>query len=187
MGGHDGLGINHGKTRHLRGFLLLFVDPVCRQAKGGIGGCRADQRRRDAAGVDGQEHAGKRFALALDHAAQADPVGAGFELKVVAHMDRRRQKADVLRELAANALDPVEQVALPVLVDQRDQAVTQLQAEQVDWLQIVPGGLAIGRWSLDFFGHGFRWRRAVGQRPGAVTQHCCHAQEHHMRHAGHQA
>jgi len=100
-----------------------------------------------------------------------DAVGAGLELQVVAHVHGRRQKAHLLRKLAAHALDAVEQVALAVLVHQRNQAVAQFQPELVDRLQVVPRGLAVvaARWS----GHGAgRLRRWLArQHPGAISQH----------------
>ena len=186
MGGHHGFGINDGKTRHLCGFLLPIVDPVCWQAKRGVGGGRADQWRGDAAGIDRQEHAGEGLAFAHHHAAQRDAVAAGLEFEVVAHMHGGGQEAHFLRKLAAHALDAGEQVALAALVHQTDQAVAQLQAQQVHGLQVVPGGFAVGN----------RWRRglddgrhllALVHHPGAISQQAAHGQEHHMRHARNQA
>ena len=190
MGGHHGLGINHSKTGHLCRFLLTIVDPVGRQTEGRVGGGGTNQRCGDAAGVDGQVHAGKSLALAHNHAAQGDAVATGLEIQVVTHVHGRRQEAHLLGKFAAHALDTGQQVALPVLVHQGDQAVAQLQSQLVDRLQVVPGGLAVGRHdgcSVGFSnGRVGRWR-LVRNRPGAVAQHQRDPQKHHMRHARNQA
>ena len=190
MGGHHGLGINPGKPRHVRGFLLLVVDPVRWQAEGRVGGGGADQGRGDTTGVDGQVHAREGLALTHNHATQGDAVAAGLEIQVVPNMHRWRQKTDLLGKFAADPFDSGEQVALPVFVHQRDQAIAQLQPELIDRLQVIPGGLAIGgrrpgccRGRRLDCGRIGRWRLA-GNEPGAVAQHRGDAQKHHMRHAG---
>ncbi len=101
-------------------------------------------------------------------------------------MHGRRQEADLLRELAAHALDAGEQVALAVLVHQRDQAVAEFQAELVHRLQVVPAGFAValrrGRG-----GALLGWWRLVREHPGGVAQQAGHGEEHQVGHAGNQA
>ena len=100
-------------------------------------------------GLMASDMARHRLALADHRAAQRDAVDAGLQLdQVVADVHRRRQEADVLRELLAHALDARQQVALARLVDQRDQPVADLQAQRVDRLQVVPAGFGVGRRGL---------------------------------------
>ncbi|MDT4836844.1 hypothetical protein FQZ97_705580 [compost metagenome] len=157
-----------------------------RQAEGGVGGRGADERGADAARIDGQEHAGEDLALAHHHAAQRDAVGAGAQFQVVAHVHGRRQETDLLGEFFAHALDAREQVALAALVDHGDQAVAQFQAQQVDRLQVVPGGFAVvGGGGLVRHRCGFAF--FLETPPGDAAEDEREAQEHRVRHAGHDA
>ena len=149
MGGHHGRTINHGKPGHLSALALALFDPHGRQAKCRVNGGCARQGSGRAAWVDRQQQARIGFAFAHHSAAQAQPVGAGFEFQVVADVHWRRQKPDVLRELLAHALDAHQEVALARLVHQANQPVTHFQAQGVDGLQVVPSGLGV---SLRSFG-----------------------------------
>ena len=185
MSGHHGRAINHGKSRHLGRFTLAFLDPDCRQPEGRIGGLGADQLCRGAARVDGQVHARVGIALADHGPAQGQPVRAGLELQVVADVHRRRQETHVLCKLLAHSLDSGQQVALARLVDQRDQPVADLQAERVDWHEVIPGRLGVRLRGLG------RARRrslcslaiALAHPPCAVAEAPCNRQEDEVRHA----
>ena len=70
-------------------------------------------------------------SLADRHARQIDAIDVGSELQVVANVHRRNQEPEVLCQLAAHAADAREQVTALLLVDQRHQAVADLQPQQV--------------------------------------------------------
>ena len=103
-------------------------------------------------------------------------------------MHGRGQKANFLSKFFANAFDAAEQVALAVFVDQRDQAVAQLQAQQVHRLHVVPAGFAVAGWR-DGSGLWLRFRLGLfaGQPPGQGTNACAKGQKHPMGHAGNEA
>ena len=137
--------------------------------------------------VDGHQHVGEDLAFAHHGTTQGDAVEAGAQLQVVLDVNRRWQKADFLRELAANALDPVEQVATAVLVDQLNQAITHFQTQGIDGLQVLPAGLAprccsSGR-LFDRLGSQARRLLLLVVAPRAVTQQAGHRQEDDGGHA----
>jgi len=88
-------------------------------------------------------------------ALQRNPVTIGAQFQVVADVDHRRQEADFLRELLADALDPLEQFAVRILVDERNQPVADFEAERVDHRHVVPAGFGV-------FGRRERGRRDMG-------------------------
>jgi hypothetical protein len=139
VGGDHGAGVDHGITHALRLVLQAGVDPDRRQAEGRIGGHQARQRAAGHARIDRQELAVHRFAAAHFHALQRDAVGRRLQFQVVADVHRRRQEADFLGELLADALDALEQLAALALVDQRNQAVAHFQAQGVDRHDVLPG------------------------------------------------
>jgi hypothetical protein len=103
---------------------------------------------------------------------------------------RRGQEADFLGELLAQAADALEQLAVLAAVDQRDQAVADLQAEHVHRRHVGPARL------LRFHRRGGRrgGRLFLG-RPGLLLHHpvrqpadgAGEQQEGEVRHAGDQA
>ena len=104
--------------------------------------------------IERAEHAARvqrQFAVRVQvagrdrHAVQQHPVLAGRQLEVVAYMHGGNQEAQVVRELAAHAFQPCQQVAVLVLVDQRDQPIADLQAERFDRAQLVPAQFGGGR------------------------------------------
>src|SRR3989344_1279256 len=187
MGGHHGRGINDRVPGHLRDIALALFDPHGGQAESGVHGLGAGDRVGNVAGVDGHQHVRVDVALAHHGAAQGDPVEAALGLQVALDVHTWRQDADFLRELAANALDAVEQVAHAVLVDQLDQAIAHFQAQGVDRLQVFPRGLAVGvGGGLGLFG---RLGSLAGglllgvNPPGGVAQAAGHRQEDQRGHA----
>jgi hypothetical protein len=124
----------------VRLFAQAGVDPHGRQAEGRVGGHHARQAAGHHARVDRQELAGMGLAIAHFHALERDAVGRGLQFQVVADVHRRRQEADLLGELLADALDALEQfAALPLST--RDQAVAHFQAQRIDRHDVVPAGL----------------------------------------------
>ena len=79
----------------------------------------------------------------MRHAGQADAIGIGRQLEVVADMHRLHQEAQLLRELAAHAANARQQLAALRLVHQRHQAEADFQADQIDRLHVVPGQFAL--------------------------------------------
>jgi hypothetical protein len=69
------------------------------------------------------------------------PVAVRLQLEVVADVHRRGQEADFLGELLAQPRMRLQELAVLALVDQRDQAVADLQPEHVDRRHVVPARL----------------------------------------------
>src|SRR5581483_8258173 len=109
------------------------------------------------------------------------------ELEVVAHAYGRQDDAEVERELAADHRDSAEQVATLFLVDQRDQAVADLQLHRVDLQQVddvlwglrLRGLRLVGR-PRGLGGSGL----AAVHRPGAEERGRADQQERELRQSG---
>src|SRR6185437_13327678 len=138
----DGARIHHGVAERLRMIAARRIDPYRLHAESGIAGRDALQRTENAARVDRELLVGIDDALADGHAAQVDAIDVGREVEVVADMDRRDQEAELLRELAPHPAHPAEEVAALTLVDQRDEPVADLETDEVDGADILPGELA---------------------------------------------
>jgi len=83
------------------------------------------------------------LALARGHPQQADAVGVGGEVEVVADVHGLDQEAELLGELLAHAADARHQLSALGTVHERDQPVADLQADDVHRLHVVPGELAL--------------------------------------------
>ena len=112
-------------------------------------------------------------------------------------MHRRNQEAQILGELLAHALDPRQQLAALVAVHQRDQPIADLQAHQIDRIDVLPAQLLafrllqgrqlVGRQSRH---GGVGARLAVflaPDQPGKARGHQAQAHEGRVRHTRHQA
>ena len=126
-------------------------DPGGGQAEGRLGGVRAGQVDGQALGIHDQEGAGEQFALAGIDFLDADAVFVGAQLHIVQDAHRRHDKAHLLRQLAAQRLDLVGDAMALHVVDQRQQAIAQFDAQQIqrqrggDRLFLGRGvGLALG-------------------------------------------
>src|SRR3954447_3315083 len=121
--------IDDGVTGILCGFARSSLDPHGGQSECRIGRGNPRNLTRYTARVDGEVHASVCFGVRDLHALQQNPVRSGPQFEVVPDVYRRRQEADVVRELLANRLDAPEELAVLTTVDQRDQAVTDFEAE----------------------------------------------------------
>jgi hypothetical protein len=151
-----------------------------------------------------------RFAAADFHAFQRDAVGRRLQFQVVADVHRRRQEADFLGELLADTLDALEQLAILALVDQRNQAIADFQAQRIDRHDILPArlfrlgrGRGSGRRTTGAsratrrraLGAGRTCTRFLGRRVlvaffhqiAGAEQAAAQQQEHQVRHARDQA
>jgi len=112
-------------------------------------------------------------------------------------MHRGHEKAHVLRQLLAYALDARQQLAALVTIDQRNESITHFQADHIDRHHIVPAQLLDFRRALRhrlLLLHGqrlaFRLAHLLLAMPDPVgTTGCQQTQtnEGHVRHTRHQA
>ena len=93
--------------------------------------CGAGQVDGQALGIHDQEAAGEKFALAGIEFLDADAILVGAQLHIVEDAHRRHDKAHFLRQLAAQRLDLVGDAMALHVVDQRQQAIAQFDAQQV--------------------------------------------------------
>ena len=78
------------------------------------------------------------LALADRDARQRDPVRVRRQIEVVADVYGRDQESEFLGQLLANALDTRHQRAIALRIDQRNQSVTNLEADQIDGIDVLP-------------------------------------------------
>ena len=193
--GDDRAAIDNGIALGLRAIAHIGGDPHGRQAEGRVHGGGARQLRAQAfampvltARVDGQELALLHFAVANLHALERDAVRRRTQLQVVANVHNRCQEAHVLREFLADALDAAQQLAVLALVDQRDQAVADLQTQHVDPRHVVPARFRrIDRGNGLQHGLDFGNLALLLEVPAQITQAAAKQDERDMRHARHQA
>ena len=118
-------------------------------------------------GIDRELALGIDHALAHRHAGEIDAIGVRRQVEVVADVHGLHQEAEILRELAAHAVNARQQIAALRLVDQRHQAIADFQADDVDRLHVFPRQLAR-------FGRRRRcWRRrSLDRRPAGLSDAC---------------
>src|SRR5690606_3899223 len=127
------------------------------------------------------------LAFADRHAEHRDPIGVRLELEVVADVHRLHEEPELLGELAAHGLDAPEERPGLIAVDERDQAVADLEPDQIDAREILPAELALGA------GRALRLRRrrrllaeAAESRSfaAAAGAGAAEREEHDVRHPG---
>ncbi|AHG33440.1 hypothetical protein BBQ_3538 [Burkholderia pseudomallei MSHR511] len=184
----DGARVDDRVAVHLRLLAQRRVDPHGGQPERRVLRRRAGQRGRHLARIDREPLARIRFARADFDALERDPVSVRAQLEVVADVNDGRQEADFLRELLADALDPLEQFAVGVLVDERNQPVADFEAERIDQRHVFPRRLvAVGRQRggrRDLRDHARRLLRglALGHRARQPDRAAAEQQKREVRH-----
>ncbi|MDV7400745.1 hypothetical protein RZS08_55530, partial [Arthrospira platensis SPKY1] len=79
-----------------------------------------------------EQHVGPDIAPARLHLLDLQDVGVGRQLDIVLDAHRRHDEAELARELATQRLDLVGEPPGPLLVDQGEQAVAELEPDRVD-------------------------------------------------------
>src|SRR5690606_4498889 len=97
-------------------------------------------RLDDAARIESEEHAWHQLRATHLRATHADHVLVRCETHIIAHTDARDEQAELERSLLAQQLDAVEQVAAAATVDERDQAIADLQLHRIDLQEVMHGG-----------------------------------------------
>ena len=123
--------IDDGVTERLRVLAHRRLDPDGFHAEGRIACRDAIQRSEHAARIDRELAIGMHDAFADGHARQADAIGVGTELEVVADVHGLHEEAELLRELAADAADARQQIAALGAIDERHEAVTHFETDDV--------------------------------------------------------
>ena len=141
MRGDDGRRIDHGVAERLRMRARAGLDPDRLHAEGRVLGADAVERAVDAARVE--RHLAIRIDHALPHrhAGQQQAVVVGQQFEVVADVHGLDQEAQLLGDLLAHALDARHQLAALLGVHQRDQAITDFEAQRVFGTHVVPAQL----------------------------------------------
>ena len=98
-----------------------------------------------------RKRAGEKFALAGIDFLDADAVFVGAQLHIVEDAHRRHDEAHLLRQLAAQRLDLVGDAMALHIVDQRQQAVAQFDAQQIERQRggdrfFLGRGIGLGSW-----------------------------------------
>ena len=182
----DGAGIDHEIARTGRGIGIAGGDPDRVEPEGRVAHRLAVQLADRLAGIERQHLVGRDSVFADHDAANDDAIGEGGQVDVVADSDLRDDEAELLGELAAHPGDPPHQRPAAALVDQRHEAIADVEHHLHVVGDFVPADLRkIGR-----LGHGLGRRWAIGVRaqlpcgePGSRRG----GQDHPMRHAGHYA
>ncbi len=194
VGGDHGAGVHHGVAEGLCLAALADFDPHRVQAKSRIFGGNTVEAAEHLPWVDRQFAVWVDLGFGQDHAHEGQAIGTWSQVEVVANVHGGHQKAQVLGQLLAHALDPREQLAALVAVHQRDQAVADFQADHVDRGHVIPAQL------LGFLSTGRGWQQFLLARDlllgldldrillfpeqvSTASRHGCHAQERHVGHA----
>src|SRR5690554_6476460 len=189
MGGNNGAGIHHGVSIDLGMLALGTINPYRRQAEGRVGGRRALKLPRHLSRINGEPLARVGFGTPDFSSLERNHIGIGTQLKVVANVYHGGQKADLLGELLAHALDPSQQLTVLPLIDQRDQAMAHFKPQRIDQLDIVPTGFGRlrrrRRRSIEFLFHQAPFTLAR-QYPGQPAQQRSEDQEDQVRHPRYQ-
>ena len=188
---HDSTGIDHRITHVLRLIAHRGLYPHCRQAKGGIARYCARQLSADIARIDGQKQIGEGFAIANLCTLEGNAIRIWAQFQVIAYMHRRRQEADILGEFFTYAFYTPQQIAILLLVDQGDHAVTHFQSQHIHLRHVLPTcfsrlnhrhrGEINRHYNLFCFGCFF------DQVISEATHNGSQKQESKMRHAGYHA
>ena len=141
----DAARIDDGVALGLRLIAPRLLDPHGVQTEGRILGGGSRQRARHLSRIDGQLAIREHLGLAHGRAQDGDAIGIRRELQVVADVHRLHQEAQLLGQLLAHALDAAHQFAALCAIDQRDQPVADLEPDEIDGLDVVPGQLALLR------------------------------------------
>src|SRR6202044_3459943 len=191
VGGDDAAGVHHRVALRLRLLSPRLVDPDGIEAEGRIlGGGSGYGRPGYLTRIDGHFPVGKYLGLAHRRAQNGDPVGVRAQFQIVANVHGLDQEAEFLRQFLAHSLDAPHEFAALIAVDQGNQAIANLQADQINRLDIVPGQfLLLGgcRLSGRRYRNLERRRRPLAQKVRAHGADSRHRQEYEIRHAGNDA
>ncbi len=167
-------------------------DPEGGQAEGRLDRRDAVEGRVGIARIHREQAAGHELAARDLGALDADRVAVRRELDVVADADRGEHQPELRGHLTADERDPLQQLAPLALVDERDQAVADLELEDVE-RQRVPHRLRAlqGRARLRRLRLLVEARDVVRHAPAdgraEAGDERADEQERQVRHAGHDA
>ena len=129
MRGDDAVGLDDDMVVGLGLGLLLGQDPDRIEAEGRVLDVDAAQLAHRGAAGQRQLAVGVDGVLGHDRLPDADAIGVGGKVQVVAHPHGGHDEAHGLGHLAPDAGDPRHQRAALGLVDQRDQAIADLDRD----------------------------------------------------------
>ena len=190
MGGDHGGAVDHGVAQGLRLVAQRRIDPQGFQTEGGIGGGQPLQLAVDGAGVDGQVLARLDLGFAHGYAEQTQTIVVRRQVEIVADVHRRDQETQFLGKLLAHALDARHQLAALAFVDHGNQAVADLETDQIHRFDVFPGQFLLLRLGLDFGMYRLGLLRLfllLDDAPGQVTGDGRQRQEGEIGHARNQA
>src|SRR3569833_1903108 len=130
--------VDHGVTHCLRVVALCRFDPHRIETEGRVLAGNTVDRAVHLSRIDREFALEVNLGLAHGDAQQRDTIGVRREIEVIADMHRGHEEAQFVRELLAHALDARHELPALILVDQRDQAITDLEADGVDGHHVVP-------------------------------------------------
>ena len=113
-------------------FAIVFLDPRGGEAKGGLARRHAGQVDGFAARVHDHQLARHQLAAAGFDLLHGDAVFLRAERHVVENTHRRHDEAEIAGDLAAERLDLVCQAIAAAVVDERQQAIAELDLELVE-------------------------------------------------------
>ena len=148
MGGHYGTRIDHRVAKRLGVIALTRIDPDRIQTKGGILGLDTLKLAEHPPRIDRQIAVRIYLRLAHDGAVQRDTVTGWAQIQIVLDMHRLNQESQLLGEFLAHAFYAVHQFTALISVNQGNQPIPHLEADDVYRLHIVPGQLALFRRDL---------------------------------------
>src|SRR5690606_3763092 len=166
----------------LRFLALRGLDPVRFQPEGGVGGANAFDLAEDLPRVYRQLLVDVYLALTDRDAGQGNAVGIWRYVEVVANVYCRNQEAEFLCQLFANTLGPCHQRASALAVHQGDEAVTDLEADGVHGVHVLPAQFGQLHVVAYYLGSGLPGCRLLaGDAPGAEAAQRSKSTVHDVR------
>ena len=127
-----GNGIDDSVSVEFRLLALVLRDPKGRQSKRRLNRLNARHFLKDRARVHREIMVEHQLAARNLNAFELDDIGIGLDLDVVADTDGRDDKPEFKRTLPPNHDDAVEQIAALSRIDERDEAVADLEFHRID-------------------------------------------------------
>ena len=149
MGGDGRAGIDHGVAHGPGVISLRGFNPNRFQTKRRLQGFNAFELAIHLARVDGQITAHFDIALAPDNAFENNAIRIRIDVEVIANANGLDQKAQFGRQFLSDTFDSTHELATGFRVHQGNEAVADIEANQVDLVNVVPvqffGRLHFGR------------------------------------------
>ena len=188
MRGDNGTGFNNRKALNLRLFLQCAFNPDSVQSERRIDRFLTRQRPGGSTRVNGQPASRIGVTAANFYPFHQNSIAGWLQIHIVSNVYHRRQEAHILGKFLTNTANSPQQLTILLKIHHWDQAVTNLHAQRIFQLHVVPCGFHHGVVFRHFHRLRFIWRFLLTTaHPPCQSQQCgSKHQKHQVRHARNQ-